>query len=98
MRLKARHKSNLETFQGRSRRFSHSFDRDGTSLRETLEPLEGVVDENPVLVAVVATFAAVATIVVDVVARRSLPDRELDLGELVKVGRVVNGPAAQIEG
>jgi len=58
------------------------------ALRQTLEPFERVVDEDPVLVLGGRTLAAAVLSVFGVGCRR---DFEVDVGELVKVGRVVDG-------
>ncbi len=88
----------------------------GAPLGQALEPLEGVVDEDPVLVSVAAVAAdvvevvavvlVVLVVVVDASASASAADAsasseagnpEVDVRELVKVGRVVDGPGKEMK-
>ncbi len=71
-----------------------------SSLGQALEPLEGVVDEDPVLVAVgrvvaaavVVVAAAAAALVVVVVSSSNDRKSEIHLGKVVKVGSVIYRP------
>ena len=57
---------------------------DGSSLRESLEPLEGVVDENPVLVGGRGRIVTRS-------GHWTRGDLEVNVGKVVEVGRVING-------